>query len=221
FISCSATLRSTRGKPRTSATLAITASAAVAYFARTASTTGRACADVSRPTQMRTVGAPISSTLILRPWPMAWSVTEGARVDVSCCVITGGFLAPVPVGGYSARSMRAALACDDGVFEMSERPFSIQPVTLEGRYVRLEPLSRDHLDGIVAAGSFEEIWRWLSVRPVGREGFEGWMDAALSARDAGTELPFTTIDVASGEIVGATRYLNIAAESRRLEIGWT
>jgi len=104
---------------------------------------------------------------------------------------------------------------------MSERPFSIQPVTLEGRYVRLEPLSRDHLDGIVAAGSFEEIWRWLSVRPVGREGFEGWMDAALSARDAGTELPFTTIDVASGEIVGATRYLNIAAESRRLEIGWT
>ena len=40
---------------------------------------------------------------------------------------------------------------------MSEREFSIQPVTLEGRFVRLEPLSRDHLDGIVAAGSFEEI----------------------------------------------------------------
>src|SRR5205823_9475171 len=104
---------------------------------------------------------------------------------------------------------------------MNERPFSIRPVTLEGRYVRLEPLAREHLDGIIAAGSFEEIWRWLSVRPVGREGFERWMDAALSARDAGTELPFTTIGVASGEIVGATRYLNIAPESRRLEIGWT
>ena len=47
------------------------------------------------------------------------------------------------------------------------------------------------------------------------------MDLALAARDAGTELPFTTVDVASGEIVGATRYLNIAPADRRLEIGWT
>ena len=103
----------------------------------------------------------------------------------------------------------------------AEPAFSVAPVTLEGRSVRLEPLAREHLDGIVAAGSFEEIWRWLSWRPKGRAGFEEWMDVALRARDAGTELPFTTIDRASGEIVGSTRYLNIAAESRRLEIGWT
>jgi len=103
----------------------------------------------------------------------------------------------------------------------SEPAFTVAPVTLEGRSVRLEPLAREHLDGIVAAGSFEEIWRWLSWRPKGRAGFEEWMDVALRARDAGTELPFTTIDRASGEIVGSTRYLNIAAESRRLEIGWT
>ena len=103
----------------------------------------------------------------------------------------------------------------------AEPAFTVAPVTLEGRSVRLEPLAREHLDGIVAAGSFEEIWRWLSWRPKGRAGFEEWMDVALRARDAGTELPFTTIDRASGEIVGSTRYLNIAAESRRLEIGWT
>ncbi len=104
---------------------------------------------------------------------------------------------------------------------MTEPPFVVRPVTLEGRFVRLEPLSRDHLDGIVAAGSFEEIWTWISVRPSGREGFERWVDDALAARDAGSELPFTTFDRASGEIVGGTRYLNITPESRRLEIGWT
>jgi RimJ/RimL family protein N-acetyltransferase len=104
---------------------------------------------------------------------------------------------------------------------VNEPLFDIRPVTLEGRYVRLEPLSREHLEGIFAAGSFEEIWTWLSVRPVGRAGFERWLDDALAARDAGSEVPFATFDRASDEIVGATRYLNIARESRRLEIGWT
>jgi RimJ/RimL family protein N-acetyltransferase len=104
---------------------------------------------------------------------------------------------------------------------VAEARFDVRPVTLEGRHVRLEPLSRAHLERIVAAASFDEIWTWLSVRPVGRDGFERWVDDALAARDAGSELPFTTFDRASGEIVGGTRYLNIARDSRRLEIGWT
>jgi len=99
--------------------------------------------------------------------------------------------------------------------------FPVRKVTLEGRHVRLVPLERDQLDEIVAAGSFEEIWTWLSVQPKGRDAFERWIDSALAARDAGTEVPFATVDVASGKIVGSTRYLNIAWESRRLEIGWT
>lgn len=83
---------------------------------------------------------------------------------------------------------------------MAETPFEIQRVTLEGRYVRLEPLAREHLEGIIAAGSFEEIWRWLSFQPKGRADFERWMDMALSARDEGTELPFTTVDAASARL---------------------
>jgi RimJ/RimL family protein N-acetyltransferase len=47
------------------------------------------------------------------------------------------------------------------------------------------------------------------------------IDVALEAQARGTELPFTTFDVASGEIVGGTRYLNISGRDRRLEIGWT
>ena len=97
----------------------------------------------------------------------------------------------------------------------------VRPVVLEGSHVRLEPLSRDHLDGIIAAGSFDEIWTWISVRPAGRDGFARFIDDALAARDAGTELPFTTFDRHTGEIVGGTRYLDISHRDRRLEIGWT
>jgi RimJ/RimL family protein N-acetyltransferase len=104
---------------------------------------------------------------------------------------------------------------------MSELDFGIKPVTLEGQHVRLEPLARDHLGGLIAAGAFPEIWTWLSVRPSGPDGFLNWLETALSAQAAGTELPFTTVDRASGEIVGSTRYLNIDPPSRRLEIGWT
>lgn len=104
---------------------------------------------------------------------------------------------------------------------MGPPSLEVRPVVLEGRYVRLEPLAREHLDGIVAAGSFDEIWTWLSVRPEGRDGFARWIDTTLEAADAGTELPFTTFDRASGDVVGCTRYLNIDRASRRLEIGWT
>lgn len=97
----------------------------------------------------------------------------------------------------------------------------ITPVTLAGAHVRLEPLSREHLDGLAGAGSFDEIWTWLSVWPQGRDGFAEWIETALAAQEAGTELPFTTFDAATNEIVGSTRFLNIDRASRRLEIGWT
>jgi RimJ/RimL family protein N-acetyltransferase len=104
---------------------------------------------------------------------------------------------------------------------VGEPSLDIRPVTLDGTHVRLEPMTREHLDGIVAAGSHPEIWMWLSVRPQGRDGFSRWIDVALEAQSAGAELPFTTVDRASGEIVGCTRYLNISPRDRRLEIGWT
>lgn len=49
----------------------------------------------------------------------------------------------------------------------------------------------------------------------------GWLDTALANRDAGTELPFSTIERASGRPIGSSRYLSIVPEHRRLEIGWT
>ena len=97
----------------------------------------------------------------------------------------------------------------------------VRPVTLEGRIVRLEPLSLDHLDGLVEVGLDPTIWRWTIARPTDRDGIRRWIETAVAAREAGTELPFTTVDVATGRPIGSTRFLSIVPEHRRLEIGWT
>jgi N-acetyltransferase len=91
---------------------------------------------------------------------------------------------------------------------------------LEGRIVRLEPLSLDHEEGLWHASRDPGTWRWLSVRqPVTREEWRAWMAQALAAAEAGTEIPLTT--VRDGEIAGSTRFLALRPEHRSVEIGWT
>jgi RimJ/RimL family protein N-acetyltransferase len=97
----------------------------------------------------------------------------------------------------------------------------LDPVTLEGRIVRLEPLSFEHVPGLADVGLDPEIWRWTIARPRSVEDVRAWAASTISARDAGTEYPFATIDVASGRPIGSSRYMNIVLEHRRLEIGWT
>ena len=96
-----------------------------------------------------------------------------------------------------------------------------RPVTLVGRRVRLEPLELRHFDDLVAVGLEPAIWAWTGARPADREGLRAWLDAALASAAAGTEVPFATIDLASGRAIGSSRFLNIVPEHRRLEIGWT
>lgn len=97
----------------------------------------------------------------------------------------------------------------------------VRPVVLEGTHVRLEPLGPEHLDGIARAGSFDEIWTWIPEHPRTHEDFERWLDRALAAQRDGRELPFATVERASGDVVGSTRYMAISRRDRRLEIGHT
>jgi RimJ/RimL family protein N-acetyltransferase len=92
---------------------------------------------------------------------------------------------------------------------------------LEGRFVVLEPLDERHRDGLRAAARDERIWTWLSGDPLTDEQFQRWFDAARAAAEDGTEGPFATVDRASGEPVGSTRFLSLRPEHRGLEIGWT
>jgi RimJ/RimL family protein N-acetyltransferase len=97
----------------------------------------------------------------------------------------------------------------------------VEPVVLTGRRVRLEPLSLAHLDGLAEVALQPEIWRFTIARPVDRAGLEAWLSAALASAATGIEQPFATIEIASGRPIGSTRYMSIAPEHRRLEIGWT
>ena len=97
----------------------------------------------------------------------------------------------------------------------------VQPVTLEGRVVRLEPLSRAHLDDLVEVAFEGNLWRWTVVQPTNRDGLRAWIDAAVATREAGTEMAFATVDRSTGKAIGSSRFMSIVPEHRRLEIGWT
>lgn len=97
----------------------------------------------------------------------------------------------------------------------------VQPVTLEGRLVRLEPLAERHLAGLAEVAFDPAIWRWTVARPTELGELGGWLEAALRNRVSGLEEPFATIEQASGRPIGSTRFMSIVPEHRRLEIGWT
>jgi RimJ/RimL family protein N-acetyltransferase len=102
-------------------------------------------------------------------------------------------------------------------------PFTtpLEPVTLDGRIVRLEPMSPRHLDGLAQVGLDPALWQWTLARPTDRAGLGAWMSTAMANAAAGSELPFVTIERTSGRPIGSSRYLNIVAEHLRLEIGWS
>jgi N-acetyltransferase len=96
-----------------------------------------------------------------------------------------------------------------------------QAVALTGSLVRLEPLAREHAAALAAAASDGALWQlWYTGVPAA-DGFHAWVDAALSLQSAGKALPFVVRHLASDEIVGSTRYMNIEPDRRRLEIGTT
>jgi N-acetyltransferase len=97
----------------------------------------------------------------------------------------------------------------------------VEPVTLEGRVVRLEPLSIDHLPGLVSVGLDAELWRWTLTQVQTPADMRTMVEAALAAAAEGREVPFATVERESGRVVGSTRYLSIDAHHRRLEIGYT
>lgn len=97
----------------------------------------------------------------------------------------------------------------------------LDPVTLEGRHVRLVPMTRGHVPALWRAGSDPELWRWTTTRVHGEDDVRRYVEAALQAQAQGTALPFVTTHAATGEVVGSTRLANAEPAHRRVEIGWT
>ena len=99
---------------------------------------------------------------------------------------------------------------------------NIQPVTLNGRIVRLEPLSESHIPDLTIAASDESIWRYMRYGTVtNQEQMRAWVHYLFDESARGTDLPFTVIHLESNRAIGATRYLNIDPPNLTLEIGGT
>ena len=97
----------------------------------------------------------------------------------------------------------------------------IEPVTLRGTHATVEPLAREHEDGVKSAAADGELWRlWYTSVP-SPDTTAAWLDTALAMRENLGAMPFVIRENASGAIVGSTRYFNVDATHRRLEIGHT
>jgi RimJ/RimL family protein N-acetyltransferase len=98
----------------------------------------------------------------------------------------------------------------------------VTPVTLTGSHVRLEPLNEKHIPGLAEIGAGQDFWHFMLYGEINTEtDMRNWVLDILGRASKGTDLPFAVIDLASGRVAGATRYLNIGPKDRGLEIGGT
>lgn len=96
-----------------------------------------------------------------------------------------------------------------------------EPCTLATPQVRLEPLAAEHAADLEAAARDGELWNLRITSVPAPSEAQAYVAAALTGRDQGHMLPFVVRDVASGKVIGSTRYHDIVAAIDRLEIGYT
>ena len=98
----------------------------------------------------------------------------------------------------------------------------VKPVILQGKHVRLEPLSEVHVPGLAAIGMNDDIWRWMPYGFMRSEAdIRQWVRNLLAQIPGGSLMPFAVIQLASGRAAGATRYMDIHPKDYALEIGGT
>ncbi len=101
-------------------------------------------------------------------------------------------------------------------------PERLEAVTLTGRFIRLEPLDRSHVDDLTEVALSEpNIWTWMPSRAASRADVEQIVDSAIADRGEGLNFPFAVISLESGRAVGSSRYLDYRPAHRGIEIGWT
>ncbi len=98
----------------------------------------------------------------------------------------------------------------------------VKPIVLQGKHVRLEPMTEAHIPGLAVIGIGQTFWDFMlygNIKTV--DNMRDWVLDILSRAEKGTDLPFVAVHLPSGRVAGATRYLNIVPKDRGLEIGGT
>ena len=98
---------------------------------------------------------------------------------------------------------------------------TIHSLELEGYGVRLEPLALHHERDLAAAAADGALWElWFTAVPTPAET-KAYIELALSRQREGRMLPWAVRNVASGAVIGSTRFHDVVAEIDRVEIGYT
>jgi RimJ/RimL family protein N-acetyltransferase len=97
----------------------------------------------------------------------------------------------------------------------------IQPIILEGRHARLEPLTQGHAEALLKAAGDGELWNSRVTIVPSRETISAYLQAALDGQAQGRELPFVIIRKSSNQVVGTTRFYEIRTSDRAAAIGYT
>ena len=97
----------------------------------------------------------------------------------------------------------------------------IEPVTLEGEQVLLEPLTAAHAEDLADATADGELWKlWYTFVP-SPDRVTAYIDTALEGRERHGDLPFAVRHRESGRVIGSTRFFRADPDNRRLELGHT
>lgn len=97
----------------------------------------------------------------------------------------------------------------------------IESVTLEGRFVRLEPLSKEHGEGLRQAIADGELWRLPVALVPHPDNIDEFLSDADNSYNIGIGLAFATIDRRTNTVAGSTRFMRADFPNKRIEIGFT
>ena len=98
----------------------------------------------------------------------------------------------------------------------------VEPLTLVGNHVRLEPMTEEHIPALAEIGAGQPFWDFMLYGNINTvDDMRNWVLDILARATKGTDLPFVAIHLESGRAAGATRYLNIVPHDRGLEIRGT
>ncbi len=98
----------------------------------------------------------------------------------------------------------------------------LEPLILEGRFIRLLPLSASHAAALFDVGHDVEIWRFMPYGSMDSlASMQAWVTLLLERQARGTDLPFVVWHRAHARPVGATRFMNADPANRAIEIGGT
>jgi RimJ/RimL family protein N-acetyltransferase len=124
----------------------------------------------------------------------------------------------------SASTAREGAGLQGATFVRAGKParrVRIEPVTLRGRHVTLEPLRVEHAEELWAQASERDLWAYMTFDVASPADLRRWIALRVAAEQAGTALPFLQRDARTGAAFGSSSLFDIDAAHRRMELGHT